>query len=81
MLNHHSLNLLAHLSVLAFRRGEYLVKSSRKASNTIYLAGKSASSRAMTTRAPANFSLACTVRTNSTNLAQQTVLPEEVEYQ
>jgi len=58
MLNHHSLNLLIHLSVLAFLKGEYLVKVSMKIRRTTYLLGMKARIKAVIKRATANFSLA-----------------------
>lgn len=58
MLNHHSLNLLEHLSVEAFLGGEYLVNISRKPSRAMYLLGKKATTKAADKRAKANFSVA-----------------------
>ena len=58
MLNHHSLNLLVHLSVLAFLGGEYLVNISKKTSRTKYLHGKRARAKAADRKAKANFSVA-----------------------
>lgn len=58
MLNHHSLDLRIHLSVLALLRGEYIVNRSRKTSRIMYLLGKKARTNAVTKRAMANFSLA-----------------------
>ena len=58
MLNHHSLNLLVHLSVLAFLGREYLVNVSKKISSVIYLLGTNATIKATHRRANANFSLA-----------------------
>ena len=58
MLNHHSLNLLIHLSVIAFLGGEYLVKVSKKTIRTMNLLGRKARIKAETKRATANLSLA-----------------------
>lgn len=58
MLNHHSLNLLIHLSVIAFLGGEYLVKVSKKTRRTMNLLGRKARIKAVTKRATANLSLA-----------------------
>lgn len=58
MLNHHSRNLLIHLSVLVFLIGEYRVNVSKKINTTTYLLGRKARVKAMTKRAAANFSLA-----------------------
>uniref|UniRef100_M1A4N0 Uncharacterized protein n=1 Tax=Solanum tuberosum TaxID=4113 RepID=M1A4N0_SOLTU len=58
ILNHHSLSLLDHFSVLAFRIGEYLVKSSRKVRRIMYLKGKNARTSAETKKTPTNFSVA-----------------------
>lgn len=58
MLNHHSLNLLVHFSVLALLRGEYLVNASKNAIRIMYLPGTNAINKATAKRATANFSLA-----------------------
>lgn len=58
ILNHHSLSLLDHFSVLAFRIGEYLVKSSRKVRRIMYFKGKNARTSAETKKTPTNFSVA-----------------------
>ncbi|KAL0423772.1 UNVERIFIED_CONTAM: hypothetical protein Sradi_0912000 [Sesamum radiatum] len=58
MLNHQSLNLLIHLSVLALLCGEYLVNVSKKASRTMYLRGTKARSKARAKSATANLSVA-----------------------
>lgn len=58
MLNHHSRNLLIHLSVLALLIGEYLVNISKNINRKTYLLGMKARVKAATTRATANFSLA-----------------------
>lgn len=59
MLNHHSLSLLAHLSVLAFLGGEYLVNVSKKVNRIMYLLGMKARIEAAHKRVNANFSVAC----------------------
>lgn len=58
MLNHHSRNLLIHLSVLALLIGEYLVNISKNINRITYLLGMKARVKAVTTRATTNFSLA-----------------------
>lgn len=58
MLNHHSLSLLIHLSVLVLLRGEYLVNASRKVNITKNLRGTKATTPAMSKRAIANLRLA-----------------------
>jgi hypothetical protein len=59
MLNHHSLSLLVHLSVLAVLGGEYLVNVSKKVNRIMYLLGMKARIKATPRRVNANFSLAC----------------------
>ena len=59
MLNHHSLSLLAHLSVFAFLGGEYLVNVSKKVNRIMYLLGMKARIKATHKRVNANFSVAC----------------------
>lgn len=63
MLNHHSLNLLVHLSVLAFLGGEYLVKVSKNTSATMYLQGTKTRINAVNKRVTATFSLAWNQKT------------------
>lgn len=63
MLNHHSLSLLIHLSVLAFLKGEYLVNASKKISKNMYLPGNKARIKAETRRITANFSVAWHINT------------------
>lgn len=58
MLNHHSLNLLFRLSVLAFLGGENIVNISKNTSRTMYLPGKKAKIKAADTRPKAIFSVA-----------------------
>lgn len=62
MLNHQSLNLLIHLSVLDLLTGEYLVNVSKKASRKICLTGNKARSNARTKSATANLSVAWTLK-------------------
>lgn len=62
MLNHHSLNLLIHLSVFAFLGGEYLVNNSKNVIRTINFTGTKARTKAVTKSTVANFSLACAAR-------------------
>lgn len=68
MLNHHSLNLLVHFSVLALRRGEFLVKISRNAIKARYFPGTNARTKPMATRATANFPLAYTIKIQANKL-------------
>lgn len=58
MLNHHSLTLLVHLSVLGFLGGEYLVNPSKNTIRTMYFVGKKARVKAITRRKNANFIVA-----------------------
>lgn len=68
MLNHHSLNLLIHLSVLALLGGEYLVNASKNTISMEYFAGKNIIRRAETNRPIANLSLAWYNHENSETL-------------
>lgn len=70
MLNHQSLNLLIHLSVLDLLTGEYLVNVSKKASRKIYLTGNRARSNARTKSATANLSVAWTLNIHEVNETQ-----------
>lgn len=58
MLNHHSRNLLIHLSVLAFRGGEYLVNVSKNISAAMCLQGTKTRMNATNKRVTANCTLA-----------------------
>jgi len=58
MLNHHSLNLLVHRSVLALRGGELLVHTSRNISSISTLVGTMARLRAISTNATIALSVA-----------------------
>lgn len=59
MLNHHSLHLLAHLSVLALLGGECLVNISRNITKSISLAGKMATVNAIKTSVSTAVLAAC----------------------
>lgn len=59
MLNHHSLNLLDHLSVLALLGAEYLVNTSKNIRRMIYFKGRKARIKAARTSATATLSVAC----------------------
>jgi hypothetical protein len=58
MLNHHSLNLLVHRSVLALRGGELLVHTSRNISSISTLVGTMARLKAISTDATIALSVA-----------------------
>ena len=58
MLNHHSFNLLIHLSVFDLLGGEYRVNVSKKVSIAKNLIGTKARTAAMSKRAIANLRLA-----------------------
>lgn len=58
MLNHHSLTLLLHLSVLGLLGGEYLVNPSKNTTKSMYFVGKKARVKAITKREAANFIVA-----------------------
>lgn len=62
MLNHHSLNLLVHLSVLALRSGELFVDTSRNTSSRSTFVGTMARLRAISTNARIALSVACDMR-------------------
>lgn len=59
MLNHHSLILLVHLSVLGLLGGEFLVNNSRNKSRSTSLVGRSAIPKAIKTSASIALSVAC----------------------
>lgn len=58
MLNHHSLNLLVHLSVLALLTGELFVKTSRNIARISNLVGRKARLRAIANSARIALSVA-----------------------
>ena len=62
MLNHHSLNLLVHRSVLALRGGELLVHTSRNISSISTLVGTMARLKAIITNATIALSVAYDTR-------------------
>lgn len=59
MLNHHSLDLLVHVSVLGFLGGEYLVNTSKNIKRPTYFKGRKARIKATRTSASATLSVAC----------------------
>lgn len=59
MLNHHSLNLLVHLSVLALLSGEWFVNTSRNIARISNLVGSKARTRAINNSARIDLSVAC----------------------
>lgn len=65
MLNHHSLTLLVHLSVLAILGGEYLVNASKNTTRNMYFVGRKARVKAITRRETANFTVACSYHHNT----------------
>lgn len=59
MLTHHSLNLLVHLSVLAFLGGEFLVNISKNIRRMTNFTGRMARTKATRTSATTSVSVAC----------------------
>ena len=68
MLNHHSLNLLVHRSVLALRGGELLVHTSRNISSISTLVGTMARLKAIITNATIALSVAYDTRSRQWNI-------------
>ena len=62
MLNHNSLNLLVHLSVLALRSGDWFVDTSRNNTSSKTLVGTMARLRAISTNARIALSVAYDMR-------------------
>lgn len=73
MLNHHSLNLLVHLSVLALRSGELFVDTSRNTSSRSTFVGTMARLRAINTNARIALSVACDMRSTQWNIERDSI--------